>query len=61
MAIAFIGRGLGMVAATPSPVAIVTPKAIHSPTDETDPETFRILTEGSNVLNTEIGNRLRTE
>jgi len=50
-----------MVAATPSPVAIVTPKLIHTPADDTEPETFRILTEGSNVLNTEIGNRLRTE
>ena len=58
MAVAFVGRGLGMMAAT-VPLGVVTPAAITG--GSTAAVTYRLLTEGSDNLATETGDLLRSE
>ena len=53
MGVAFVGRGLGMVAATPSPASVVTPKILAA--------SFRLLVATGHYLVTESGNYLRTQ
>lgn len=55
MAVSFVGRGLGMMAAV-VPLGVVTPPEILAAS-----VTYRLLTEGSNNLATETGDLLRSE
>jgi hypothetical protein len=53
MAIGFVGKGLGMMAAV-VPLGVVTPPAILA-------ATARLLTETGNTITGENGNALRSE
>lgn len=53
MPVAIVGKGLGMVAATPSPASAVTPPALAA--------SYRLLNENGSTLTAENSNRLRTE
>lgn len=58
MAVTFVGRGLGLMAAV-VPLGVVTPQAITGGAIPT--VTYRLLTEGSDNLATENGDLLRSE
>ena len=58
MAVTFVGRGLGLMAAV-VPLGVVTPQAIIG--GPTAAATYRLLTEGSDNLATENGDLLRSE
>lgn len=58
MAVTFVGRGLGLMAAV-VPLGVVTPQAITG--GSTAAVTYRLLTEGSDNLATENGDLLRSE
>jgi hypothetical protein len=53
MGVAFVGKGLGVVAAAPSPASVVTPKILAA--------SFRLLVATGYYLVTEAGDSLRTQ
>lgn len=57
MAVSFVGRGLGLMAAV-VPLGVVTPQAITGGGGAT---TYRLLSEGGDNLATENGDLLRSE
>lgn len=59
MAVSFVGRGLGLMAAT-VPLGVVTPQAITGGGGSAA-TTYRLLSEGSDNLATETGDLLRSE
>jgi hypothetical protein len=58
MAVTFVGRGLGLMAAT-VPLGVVTPQAITG--GGAAAITYRLLSEGGDNLATETGDLLRSE
>ena len=56
MAVTFVGRGLGLMAAT-VPLGVVTPQAITGG----GATTYRLLSEGGDNLATETGDIIRSE
>jgi hypothetical protein len=58
MAVAFVGRGLGLMAAT-VPLGVVTPQAITG--GGAAATTYRLLSEGGDNLATETSDLLRSE
>lgn len=58
MAVSFVGRGLGLMAAV-VPLGVVTPQAITG--GGGGATTYRLLSEGSDNLATETGDLIRSE
>ena len=59
MAVTFVGRGLGLIAAV-VPLGVVTPQAITGGGGAAA-TTYRLLSEGSDNLATETGDILRSD
>ena len=57
MAIGFVGKGLGMMAAV-VPLGVVTPAAIIGSGETATVETYRVKTETADTLMTESGDYL---
>lgn len=58
MAVSIVGKGLGMIAAV-APVAVVTPAVIIE--NETQQQTYRLLAESSDKIQSENGDYIRSE
>jgi hypothetical protein len=58
MAVGFVGKGLGFMAAV-VPLGVVTPQAITGSVSAA--VTYRLLSEGGDTLTTEQGDRVRSE
>lgn len=58
MAVSFVGKGLGVMAAV-VPLGVVTPQAIVGGVSAA--VTYRLLSEGGNTITTELGDNVRSE
>jgi hypothetical protein len=58
MAVGFVGKGLGFMAAV-VPLGVVTPQAITGSASAA--VTYRLLSEGGDTLTTEQGDNVRSE
>ena len=58
MAVGFVGKGLGVMAAV-VPLGVVTPPGIVGRVPAA--VTYRLLSEGGNTITTELGDNVRSE
>lgn len=58
MAVGFVGKGLGVMAAV-VPLGVVTPQAITGSVSAA--ATYRLLSEGGDTITTEQGDQVRSE